>query len=170
MLRSILLLFVVFLVAIEAEIISVDGLRNCHEVPANISDISTVGVKFGLDPETIYVLFPVKGAIMYFPGNDNEPYDHYSYAISITPDSCGMGLGGCGSSNEFTCCQYTTDILGTPPALLHGNSSSMAFEENSGQRVYITGYSSYYAWIQDDNCSNNSGQAIFDLIALSSNN
>ena len=145
-----------------------DGLQHCTEVPANMSGIETVALKItDLDPEKLYQIVPVGGAVMYWPGNAAQDYDHYAWAMAITPENCGMGTETlaplCGSSDEWTCCWYSTDKLGSSPPLLHAMNSTTAFDQVANNQVYVQGQSTLWVWFEDDNCSNNHGTLLFEI-------
>jgi hypothetical protein len=146
----------------------VKALENCKEVPANLSSIDSVAVRIsGLDPTVLYEVRVVGGQNMYFPGNDAEPFQHYGWALALTPDKCGMGSPRvCGSSNELTCCQYSTAVLGTPPPLLHAREPSTVLGNVISSSLRITGHETVLAWIEDDNCANNVGALHFELVPI----
>ena len=157
-----------FFFCIYGQTFQLDGLRNCTEVPATVEQIESIAVIVsGLDASLTYSITPTAGAVMYWPGNSGEPYDHYAWSIAVTPENCGMGTSSspplCGSTNQETCCWYSTARLGAPPPLLHANNNQTAFEQVSSNSVQIRGQTSVWVWFEDDNCSNNQGVLEFTV-------
>lgn len=168
MLTQYSILLFIFIGSVLSTEYTLNGLSNCIEVPANVSEIQRVAVLIdNLNPELTYEIIPIGGAIMYWPGNSAQNYDHFAWTLSITPENCGMGTDSlsplCGSSNEFTCCWYSTNKLGSSPPLLHSRNSTSAFDEIMDNRIYIRGQYTVWAWFEDDNCSNNKGDIIFEI-------
>ena len=170
--RGIFLIFILFLINLKEGVngvnFTLDGKVNCVEVPANTTQILQIALQItNLDPKILYQLTPISGAIMYWPGNSEQNYEHYAWVISITPDNCGMGTptqsATCGSSSQYTCCTYTTGKLGSPPPLLHYDNATAVFQQVSDNRLYISGQDTLWVWFEDDNCSNNQGNVQFDI-------
>ena len=166
-----LLLFLLPFLTYSTEF-SLDGRINCAEAPASASEIQKVAVIIsGLNPNSTYLVQPRNGAIMYWPGNEREPYDHFAWALTITPDNCAMGTSSippsCGSSNEYSCCPYSASLLGVPPPLLHDREPQAAFSRVQSMQVEFSHQDTVMTWFQDDNCANNIGQISFSVLELS---
>jgi hypothetical protein len=147
---------------------TLDPKANCKEVPVNVNELANVAVNVtGLNSSKVYLVRPEGGAVMYFPGNEREPYLHYGWALSITPESCAMGTATisplCGSKVEQTCCEYSTGILGIPPPLLHFDNAEEAYEHVSSSSLLVSFQETFWVWFGDDNCANNDGKLIFSF-------
>lgn len=150
---------------------SLDGYSNCAVVPSTVEEIRNISVIItGLDPSKTYEITPLSGAVMYWPGNSAEDYQHFAWSIAVTPENCGMGTATlaplCGSKDELTCCMYSTARLGAPPPLLHSKSTQTAFRQVSNNVVQIRGQNNVWVWFEDDNCENNIGELQFNVTAL----